>query len=90
MLEDAKPATEASETDDDRSGLSRRGALKCMVWAGTGILWTLSGGVPKSVGLIDRDLHVAIMNDFVQFIRELFQWVVPFRFPLKLTVWQQA
>ena len=52
MLEDAKPATEASETDDDRSGLSRRGALKCMVWAGTGILWTLSGGVPKSLGLL--------------------------------------
>jgi 3',5'-cyclic AMP phosphodiesterase CpdA len=52
MLEDAKPATEASETDDDRSGLSRRGALKCMVWAGTGILWTLSGGLPKSLGLL--------------------------------------
>jgi 3',5'-cyclic-AMP phosphodiesterase len=52
MLEDAKPATEALETDDDRSGLSRRGALKCMVWAGTGILWTLSGGVPKSLGLL--------------------------------------
>ena len=34
------------------SGLSRRGALECMVWAGTGILWTLSGGVPKSLGLI--------------------------------------
>ena len=42
---DAAPETEAS-------GLSRRGALKCMVWAGTGILWTLSGGVPKSLGLL--------------------------------------
>ena len=35
-----------------RRRLSRRGALECMVWAGTGILWTLSGGVPKSLGLI--------------------------------------
>ncbi len=32
--------------------MNRRGALECMVWAGTGILWTLSGGVPKSIGLI--------------------------------------
>ena len=41
-----------SEAEDGPSGLSRRGALECMVWAGTGILWTLSGGVPKSLGLI--------------------------------------
>ena len=27
---------------------SRRGVLECMVWAGAGVLWTLSGGVPRS------------------------------------------
>ncbi len=27
---------------------ARRGFLKCMVWAGTGVVWTLSGGVPTS------------------------------------------
>ena len=27
---------------------TRRGALKCMLWAGTGILWTVSGGIPRS------------------------------------------
>ena len=32
--------------------VDRRGALACMIWAGTGVLWTLSGGVPKSLGLI--------------------------------------
>ncbi|MEA2782120.1 MAG: hypothetical protein QOK29_3664, partial [Rhodospirillaceae bacterium] len=26
-------------------GLDRRGVLKCMAWAGAGILWTVSGGV---------------------------------------------
>ena len=26
----------------------RRGFLKCMMWAGTGVLWTVSGGVPRS------------------------------------------
>lgn len=30
------------------NGIDRRGALECMVWAGTGILWTLTGGVPKT------------------------------------------
>src|SRR5258707_4229656 len=39
------------ETDEQRS-VSRRGALECMIWAGTGVLWTLSGGVPKSLGLL--------------------------------------
>ncbi len=30
------------------TGPDRRGLLKCMVWAGTGVLWTVSGGVPRS------------------------------------------
>ena len=28
---------------------NRRGFLKCMLWAGTGVLWTVRGGVPRSV-----------------------------------------
>src|ERR1044071_7843905 len=52
MHDKGNPATEAPEAEDEPSGLSRRGALTCMVWAGTGLLWTLSGGVPKSVGLL--------------------------------------
>jgi Icc protein len=32
--------------------MNRRGLLKCMTWAGTGVLWTLSGGVPRSLGLL--------------------------------------
>ena len=27
-------------------GLSRRKVLECMTWAGTGVLWTVAGGVP--------------------------------------------
>jgi len=33
---------------EQAGGLQRRGLLKCMVWAGTGVLWTVSGGVPRS------------------------------------------
>jgi Icc protein len=29
-------------------GIDRRGFLKCMAWAGTGLVWTLAGGVPVS------------------------------------------
>ncbi len=37
--------------DDDPDGVNRRGALECMLWAGTGVLWTLSGGIPHSMSL---------------------------------------
>ncbi|HEY3798995.1 MAG TPA: metallophosphoesterase [Caulobacteraceae bacterium] len=30
---------------------NRRGFLKCMTWAGTGLVWSLAGGVPFSAGL---------------------------------------
>src|SRR5262249_35957317 len=29
-----------------------RGFLKCMAWAGTGVVWTVSGGLPRSLGMI--------------------------------------
>ena len=32
--------------------INRRGLLKCMAWAGTGVVWSLSGGVPRTLGLI--------------------------------------
>src|SRR5271166_3172809 len=38
---------------NDEGGVSRRKVLECMTWAGTGVLWTISGGVPRSLGLVD-------------------------------------
>lgn len=32
----------------DEFTTDRRGALECMLWAGTGVLWTVAGGVPAS------------------------------------------
>ena len=40
--------------DDANKGLNRRHALECMIWAGTGVLWTISGGIPKSLNLLDE------------------------------------
>ena len=38
--------THAVAADGGRPG--RRGFLGCMAWAGAGVLWTVSGGVPRS------------------------------------------
>src|ERR1700676_1558073 len=38
-----------SDKNDD--GIDRAGFIKCMAWAGTGILWMMSGGVLKSYGM---------------------------------------
>jgi 3',5'-cyclic-AMP phosphodiesterase len=32
----------------ERDGIDRRNFLSCMAWAGTGLLWTMAGGVPTS------------------------------------------
>jgi 3',5'-cyclic AMP phosphodiesterase CpdA len=37
---------------DGENGLNRRKVLECMTWVGTGVLWTIAGGVPHSIGLI--------------------------------------
>jgi 3',5'-cyclic AMP phosphodiesterase CpdA len=34
--------------NDVQDGVDRRGFLKCMAWAGTGLVWTVSGGILAS------------------------------------------
>jgi hypothetical protein len=36
------------QNDTTSDGVDRRGFLKCMAWVGTGVLWTVSGGVLSS------------------------------------------
>ncbi|WP_114937286.1 metallophosphoesterase family protein [Mucilaginibacter endophyticus] len=50
-------ADENSNHDTGNDGIDRRGFLECMAWAGTGVLWMMTGGVLKSYGMsqmIDR------------------------------------
>src|ERR1700730_7723884 len=45
------------EKDKNNDGIDRAGFLKCMAWAGTGVLWMMAGGTMKSYGmsqLIDK------------------------------------
>ena len=39
------------EVDKNNDGIDRAGFLKCMAWAGTGVLWMMSGGIMKSFGM---------------------------------------
>jgi 3',5'-cyclic AMP phosphodiesterase CpdA len=37
---------------EHNQGVNRRRVLECMTWAGTGVLWTVTGGVPHALGLV--------------------------------------
>jgi len=50
--------SDRDETHGD--GPSRRKILECMTWAGTGVLWTVVGGVPRSAGIIDTALAQSV------------------------------
>jgi 3',5'-cyclic AMP phosphodiesterase CpdA len=53
----------SANDDSANEGPSRRKVLECMTWAGTGVLWTLSGGVPRSLGIIG-EAHAAGTSGF--------------------------
>src|ERR1700688_5288669 len=36
------------ETNTNDDGIDRRGFLKCMAWAGTGVIWSINGGLLTS------------------------------------------
>ncbi len=40
--------------DGNNDGLDRRGFLECMAWAGTGMVWTVAGGILGSTALPNR------------------------------------
>jgi 3',5'-cyclic AMP phosphodiesterase CpdA len=45
---------------------SRRKVLECMTWAGTGVLWTIGGGVPRSLGLVGEAMAEPTGLTFLQ------------------------
>ncbi len=38
----------SSDSITEPGDMQRRGFLKCMTWAGTAMVWTVAGGVPRS------------------------------------------
>jgi 3',5'-cyclic-AMP phosphodiesterase len=56
--------------DTNNDGVDRRGFLKCMAWAGTGVIWSIHGGLLTSTVLADeassRNSIVTADLNFVQ------------------------
>ena len=54
-----KHETESASGD----GIDRRNFLSCMAWAGTGLLWTMVGGVPTA-RLLAESAKTGKLEDF--------------------------
>jgi Icc protein len=48
----------------DSSGTTRRQAMKCLMWGGAGVLWTMSGGVPRALRLGGGNAQAGQMRGF--------------------------
>lgn len=57
------PQTVTETQHADKDGIDRRGFLKCMAWAGTGLVWSFAGGVPTS-RLFRETRHASGQTDF--------------------------
>jgi 3',5'-cyclic-AMP phosphodiesterase len=55
--------------DHNHDGVNRRGFLKCMAWAGTGMLWTVSGGLLGSTALPLRGGETDIAKGSFSFVQ---------------------
>jgi len=57
------------DSETTSPGVNRRGLLKCMAWAGTGVLWAVSGGVPRRLGPIGSASATAFNNNELTFVQ---------------------
>ena len=51
--------------DHNHDGIDRRGFLECMAWAGTGVIWMMTGGILKSYGMsqmIDQSIELNLQK----------------------------
>ena len=56
-------STAHTSPDGSSDGIDRRGFLKCMAWAGTGLVWSFAGGVPVS-RVFGESHHASKQTDF--------------------------
>ena len=64
-----KDDQDSIQDGDHKDGIDRRGFLKCMAWAGTGVVWTIAaGGIPESrvfaAGKADKKDDTKARNGF--------------------------
>ena len=49
--------------------VGRRGLLKCMAWAGTGVVWAVSGGIPRTLELVGDAAASEAMKGELTFVQ---------------------
>lgn len=64
--EEPSANTSPSHPTGAHDGVDRRGFLGCMAWAGTGLIWTMAGGVPTSKLFAASGGHAKGEFSFVQ------------------------
>jgi predicted phosphodiesterase len=63
IIQPSQQTLDANHNNISKDGIDRRGFLKCMAWAGTGLVWTFAGGVPVS-RVFGQPMHAAKPADF--------------------------
>ena len=61
--------TKREDLNQMSCAVDRRGLLKCMAWAGTGVVWAVSGGVPRSLGLIGQASAAEVTASSLTFVQ---------------------
>ena len=56
--------SDVAQDEISQDGIDRRGFLKCMAWAGTGVVWSFAGGVPVS-RVFGQPVHGMKQSDFI-------------------------
>ena len=69
MLNKKQDLIDQNMHDLNNDGIDRRGFLKCMAWAGTGLVWTISGGVPVSRLFAKGHDHAANKGGELSFVQ---------------------
>src|SRR5216110_187291 len=68
-MADEKRKGDFIEGGPSQDGVDRRGFLKCMAWAGTGLVWTMSGGIPVSRAFAKTADRSAAKNGDFSFVQ---------------------
>ncbi len=58
-----------TEIEQQGEGVARRSILKCMLWAGSGVLWTIAGGVPRSFRIEAAAAATAAASSSLSFLQ---------------------
>ena len=58
-----------ADRDLGTAKINRRGLLRCMGWAGTGVVWSLSSGVPRTLGLLGQASAAEVNHDSLTFVQ---------------------